>query len=121
MGYNSLKSCVLDLERNGHLVRVQEEMDPHLEMAEIQRRVYAEHWLPMERAAIANSLDGLNNANAACEKVFEIVLFEGNSSTDCGLFVAFTNWWSKQDNGPEERICRFATAVHTSTTGATKK
>ncbi|MFL2542561.1 MAG: UbiD family decarboxylase [Candidatus Latescibacterota bacterium] len=40
MGYNSLKSCVLDLERNGHLVRVQEEMDPHLEMAEIQRRVY---------------------------------------------------------------------------------
>ena len=30
----------MDLERNGHLVRVQEEMDPHLEMAEIQRRVY---------------------------------------------------------------------------------
>ena len=92
----------------------------HFNSEEIQRRVYAEHWLPMERAAIANSLDGLNNANAACEKVFEIVLFEGNSSTDCGLFVAFTNWWSKQDNGPEERICRFATAVHT-TTGATKK
>ncbi|SVE55554.1 uncharacterized protein METZ01_LOCUS508408, partial [marine metagenome] len=40
MGYNNLKSCVLDLERNGHLVRLQEEMDPHLEMAEIQRRAY---------------------------------------------------------------------------------
>jgi 4-hydroxy-3-polyprenylbenzoate decarboxylase len=41
MGYRSLKECVLDLERNGHLVRVTEEVDPYLEMAEIQRRVYA--------------------------------------------------------------------------------
>lgn len=41
MGYSSLKECVLDLERNGHLVRVTEEVDPYLEMAEIQRRVYA--------------------------------------------------------------------------------
>ncbi|MEE9171705.1 MAG: hypothetical protein V3U41_02205, partial [candidate division NC10 bacterium] len=38
MGYRSLIECVLDLERNGHLVRVTEEVDPHLEMAEIQRR-----------------------------------------------------------------------------------
>lgn len=41
MGYRSLRECVLDLERNGHLVRVTEEVDPTLEMAEIQRRVYA--------------------------------------------------------------------------------
>lgn len=41
MGYRSLRECVLDLERNGHLVRVTEEVDPYLEMAEIQRRVYA--------------------------------------------------------------------------------
>ena len=40
MGYRSLRECILDLERNGHLVRVSEEVDPHLEMAEIQRRVY---------------------------------------------------------------------------------
>jgi 4-hydroxy-3-polyprenylbenzoate decarboxylase len=31
---------VEDLERNGHLLRIAEEVDPHLEAAEIQRRVY---------------------------------------------------------------------------------
>jgi 4-hydroxy-3-polyprenylbenzoate decarboxylase len=31
---------VNDLERNGHLVRIQAEIDPYLEMAEIQRRAY---------------------------------------------------------------------------------
>ncbi len=40
MVYKSLKECVLDLEKNGHLTRVKEEVDPNLEMAEIQRRVY---------------------------------------------------------------------------------
>ena len=40
MSYKSLRACVEDLERNGHLVRVAEEMDPCLEMAEIQRRLY---------------------------------------------------------------------------------
>ena len=41
MAYRSLRECVDDLERHGHLVRVQQEVDPHLQMAEIQRRVYA--------------------------------------------------------------------------------
>lgn len=41
MPYKNLKQCILDLERNGHLIRVKEEVDPYLEMAEIQRRVYA--------------------------------------------------------------------------------
>src|SRR5262249_2768243 len=40
MGYRSLRECVLDLERHGRLRRIAEEIDPHLEMAEIQRRVY---------------------------------------------------------------------------------
>jgi 4-hydroxy-3-polyprenylbenzoate decarboxylase len=40
MGYRSLKACVDDLERHGHLVRVEHEVDPELEVAEIQRRVY---------------------------------------------------------------------------------
>src|SRR4051812_40897776 len=40
MGYPSLRACVLDLERTGHLVRIDEEVDPYLEAAEIQRRVY---------------------------------------------------------------------------------
>ncbi len=33
-------STVQDLERHGHLVRVTEEVDPYLEMAEIHRRVF---------------------------------------------------------------------------------
>ena len=40
MGYSSLRECVEALERHGHLHRVEEEVDPYLEMAEIQRRVY---------------------------------------------------------------------------------
>ena len=40
MGHRSLKKCVLDLERANHLIRVQDEIDPHLEAAEIQRRVF---------------------------------------------------------------------------------
>ena len=41
MGYRSLKACVDDLERNQHLIRIADPVDPNLEMAEIQRRVYA--------------------------------------------------------------------------------
>ena len=41
MSYSSLRECILDLEKNGHLRRISQEVDPYLEMAEIQRRVYA--------------------------------------------------------------------------------
>jgi 4-hydroxy-3-polyprenylbenzoate decarboxylase len=41
MTYTCTKDCLEDLERAGHLVRITEEVDPDLEMAEIQRRVYA--------------------------------------------------------------------------------
>ena len=41
MGYRFLSDCTNDLEKHGHLVRVDEEVDPNLEMAEIHRRVYA--------------------------------------------------------------------------------
>ncbi len=41
MAYTSLKNCLIDLERHGHLIRVTEEVSPNLEMAEIQRRAYA--------------------------------------------------------------------------------
>jgi 4-hydroxy-3-polyprenylbenzoate decarboxylase len=40
MSYRSLDACVLDLERHGRLVRVREEVDPHLEMAAIHLRVF---------------------------------------------------------------------------------
>ncbi|MCE2440320.1 MAG: UbiD family decarboxylase [Candidatus Latescibacteria bacterium] len=40
MRYRSMRHCVQDLEKNGHLVRIRDEVDPDLEMAEIHRRVY---------------------------------------------------------------------------------
>lgn len=40
MGYRTLKACVDDLARHGRLVRIEAEVDPNLEVAEIQRRVY---------------------------------------------------------------------------------
>lgn len=40
MGYRNLRACVDDLLRIGQCLRIDEEIDPHLEMAEIQRRVY---------------------------------------------------------------------------------
>jgi len=40
MRYRSMRQCVQDLKKHGHLVSISEEVDPNLEMAEIQRRVY---------------------------------------------------------------------------------
>ncbi|MCB0395386.1 MAG: UbiD family decarboxylase [Flavobacteriales bacterium] len=42
MAYSSLRECILDLEKHGHLLRIRDEVDPHLEMAAIHRRVFAE-------------------------------------------------------------------------------
>ena len=40
MAYKSLEACLLDLEANGQLVRIIEEVDPYLEMAAIHLRVH---------------------------------------------------------------------------------
>jgi 4-hydroxy-3-polyprenylbenzoate decarboxylase len=40
MSYKSLHECLVDLEKNGHLIRIREEVDPNLEMAAIHLRVY---------------------------------------------------------------------------------
>jgi 4-hydroxy-3-polyprenylbenzoate decarboxylase len=42
MGHRNLTETVADLERHGHLKRVDAPIDPNLEMAEIQRRLYAQ-------------------------------------------------------------------------------
>lgn len=39
--YSSLRQAAQDLEKNGQLLRISEEVDPNLEMAEIHRRVFA--------------------------------------------------------------------------------
>jgi len=41
MGYRSLRACLEDLRRTGRLIEITQCVDPHLEMAAIQRRVYA--------------------------------------------------------------------------------
>lgn len=40
MGYPSLQACVQDLQRSKQLVVIDELLDPHLEIAALQRRVY---------------------------------------------------------------------------------
>lgn len=40
MGYKSLSDCVQDLKRQNQLICVTESVDPYLEVAEIQRRLY---------------------------------------------------------------------------------
>ena len=40
MNYASLEQCLLDLEKNTHLIRIKEEVDPYLEMAAVHLRVY---------------------------------------------------------------------------------
>ncbi len=40
MGHRTLAAAVADLERTGQLVRIADEIDPHLEAAEVHRRVY---------------------------------------------------------------------------------
>ncbi len=40
MAYRSMEECLLDLEKNGQLVRIKEEVDPHLQMAAIHLRVH---------------------------------------------------------------------------------
>jgi 4-hydroxy-3-polyprenylbenzoate decarboxylase len=40
MGYKSLEQCLLHLEQNNHLIRINEEVDTNLLMSAIQMRVY---------------------------------------------------------------------------------
>ena len=40
MVYTSLQECIDDLEKNGQLIRIKEEVDPHLEMAAIHLRIH---------------------------------------------------------------------------------
>ncbi|HEY0299291.1 MAG TPA: UbiD family decarboxylase, partial [Arachidicoccus sp.] len=40
MPYTNIESCLLDLEKNGQLLRIKEEIDPYLEAAAIQLRVF---------------------------------------------------------------------------------
>lgn len=38
--YRHMEECLIDLEKHGHLIRIKEEVDPHLEMATLHLKVY---------------------------------------------------------------------------------
>src|SRR4051794_36028666 len=40
MLYSSLEECLNDLEKNAHLIRIKELVDPHLELAAIHLKVH---------------------------------------------------------------------------------
>jgi len=40
MGYRNLQGCLSDLEARGDLLRIEEPLDPHLEIGAVQRRVF---------------------------------------------------------------------------------
>jgi 4-hydroxy-3-polyprenylbenzoate decarboxylase len=40
MGYRSTASCIEELEKNGHLIKINEEVDPYLEMSTIHLKVF---------------------------------------------------------------------------------
>ncbi|HNE93163.1 MAG TPA: UbiD family decarboxylase, partial [Chitinophagaceae bacterium] len=40
MAYASLEECLIDLEQHHHLIKINEEVDPYLEMAAIHLRVH---------------------------------------------------------------------------------
>jgi len=40
MAHNTLQDCIDDLEKNGQLIRIKEEVDPYLEMAAIHLRIH---------------------------------------------------------------------------------
>ncbi len=43
VNYKSISECINDLNKNGHLLKVQEQVDPYLEMAAIHRQVHREN------------------------------------------------------------------------------
>ncbi|MGZ4001771.1 MAG: 3-octaprenyl-4-hydroxybenzoate carboxy-lyase, partial [Mucilaginibacter sp.] len=61
MGYPSLQACIADLEKNGHLIRIKEEVDPYLQMAAIHLRVF-EHVKGSKFPALSNLFGTLDRS-----------------------------------------------------------
>lgn len=90
MAYSSLKACIEDLERNGQLVRVKEEVDPYLEMASIHLRVFEnngpailyENIRGSEFPAVSNLFGTLDRSRFifrdTLKKVQRMVMLKGN-------------------------------------------
>lgn len=88
MGYKSLAECVLDLERHGHLIRIKEEVDPHLEMAAIHMRVF-------DKEGPALFLNGLKVLNFLPFPIFSV---HWNVQSLCSgiLWITSKNLWTSK-------------------------
>ena len=69
MRYRSLKQAVEDLRRTGQLLEIEEPIDPHLQAAEIQRRVYqAEGPAILYRHVVGSSFPMVSNLFGTIER-----------------------------------------------------
>ncbi len=83
MAYSSLKEALIDLEKNGHLVRIKEEVDPYLEMAAIHLNMYAKKGPALWFEKVKGS------KYSACSNIF--------GSLDRSRFI-FRNTWDHVQN-----------------------
>ncbi|HRI32675.1 MAG TPA: UbiD family decarboxylase [Saprospiraceae bacterium] len=78
MSYKNLKSCIDDLESKGMLLRISQEVDPNLEMAEIHRRIYQKKGPAILFERVKNSpfkaCSNLFGTNERCEYIFRDAL-----------------------------------------------
>lgn len=90
----------------------------HFRGEEEQRRVYDQHWMPMERGCIAAARDALGTSDAvsvsvACERGFAPALqsLGGAEALPVGLVIyeSFQAWFV--GGAAEARLAEFAAAV----------
>ena len=85
-----MQACVDDLERNGHLIRIKEEVAPYLEMASIHLRVHEaggpallfEHVKGSRYRAVSNLFGTVERSSFmfrdSLEKVRQLVALKGD-------------------------------------------
>ncbi len=79
MVYKNLNECLNDLEKNGHLVRIKEEVDPELEMAAIHLRLFEkngpavlfENIKGCKYKAVSNLFGNMNRSRFMFRSTFE--------------------------------------------------
>ncbi len=125
--YRSLAECVIELEKQGHLVRISEVVDPHLEMAAIHRRVFAVGGpaLLFERVkgspfpAVSNLFGTMERARFIFRKTLPVVENLMQVAADPSLlvkrFLQEVKWLPAMVNGLPKKV-RFAPVLKHQTT-----
>ena len=137
MGHRTLASAVIDLERTRQLVRIEREIDPHLEAAEVQRRVFAAGGKEGRRStrgqtvdrdgtrsrlasvmatASAGEIDRLSGRLNVLATIGSVAPFVGLFGTVWGIMRSFTSIAAQQNSSlavvaPGIAEALFATAI----------